>query len=248
MATDPRTASVAVTDGPSEWIGHELVIVTPVFIDGAELHLPKALPGVLEYVTVAHAETRANELRATLFQDVDLRGPAAYQPDATRGIEFLASGGTVVASAATGLESFANHHLATFCPPPTYDANGALVGTEPTVVVVFGEELTFRGLTDKPLHERLGKIIPELKQTPRPTSEPWWPKLRQIQTLAALNRHGITDPVRRPPLQGTKSLVQRLCDREYAGAAAMMLNVFEFISPGWVGEQRALDLPTPPQP
>jgi hypothetical protein len=245
MATDPRAAFTTVTDGPADLIGDEVMVATRVFVDGMELHLPKALPGVLEYVTVAHAEHQANELRPTLWRDLDYRGPAPYQPDATRVFEFLASAGTAVASAATGLEAFANHHLARICPPPTDDANGDLVGPEATVPV-FGEPLTFRQLTDKPLNERLGKILPELTQAPRPTSEPWWPKLRQIQTLAALNRHGITDPVRRKPLEGVKSLVQRLCDREYAGAAAMMLKAFEFISPGWIGAERAVSLPRPP--
>jgi hypothetical protein len=224
MATDPRAAFVNVMDGPPDLIGHELVIVTPVTIDGTELHLPKALPGLLEYVTVAHAEAQANGLRATLLRDLDHRGPAPYQPDAARCFEFLSAAGSAVAS---------------------YNAMGDPVGAEPTVVV-FGEELTFRQLTNKPLNERLGEIIPELKGAPRPTSEPWWPKLRQIQGLAALNRHGITDPTTRKGLVGVKSLTQRLCDREYAGAAAMMLEAFEFISPGWVGEQRVLDLPQRP--
>jgi hypothetical protein len=246
MATDPRAASVTVKDGPPDLIGNELVIVTPVFIDGIELHLPKALPGVLEYVAVAHAEEQANQLHATLLDDLDHRGPAAYQPDAGRGFDFLVAAGTAVASAATGLEAFANHHLAGICPPQRYDENGDPSGPEPAIMV-FGESLTFRKLADKPLNERLGKILPELKQIPRPTSQPWWPKLRQIQTLAALNRHGITDPVKRKPLDGVKSLPQRLCDREYAGAAAMMLRAFEFMSPGWINAQRALNLPPPPK-
>jgi hypothetical protein len=219
--------------------------VTPVVIDGVELHLAKALPGVLDYVTVARAEERANQLRPILLEGLDYLGPVPYQPDASRSIEFLATGGTVVASAVGGLEAFANHHLASFCAPPMYNLEGELGGAEPAVLVC-GEELTFRQLADKPLNDRLGKIIPELKQTPRPTSEPWWRKLRQIQALAALHRHGITDPVSRKGLEGVKSLTQRFCDREYAGAAAMMLSVFEFISPGWVGEQRALHLPQPP--
>jgi hypothetical protein len=45
---------------------------------------------------------------------------------------------------------------------------------------------------------------------------------------------------------GAKSLVERLGDREYAGAAALMLAVFEFISPGWIDSQRAVDLPPAP--
>jgi len=101
MALDPRTASATVRDGPPDLIGDELVIVTPVFIDGMELHLPKALPGVLEYVTVAQAEKRADELRATLLHDLDDRGPAPFQSDATRCFEFLATGGTAVMAAAT---------------------------------------------------------------------------------------------------------------------------------------------------
>jgi len=244
--TDPRAASVIVEGGPSDLIGDELQAVVPVFIDGVEVHLPKPLPGVAEYVTVAHAEEQANTWRATLLHDLDERGPTPYQSDATCCFEFLASAGTAVASGAVGLESFANHHVARFCPPQPYDATGEPFGPPPTVVV-FGEELTFRDLTNKPLHERLGTILPELNGTPRPTSEPWWPKLRQVQALAALNRHGITDPTARKGLQGVKSLTQRLCDREYAGTAAMMREAFEFLSPGWIGAQRAARLPEPPE-
>ena len=235
-------------EGPPDLVeaGDELVVVTPVSIDGVELFLPQPLPGVPEYATVVHAEERASKLRAMLLSDLDYRGGSVpYQPDAPRVLEFLAAAGTVVASAATGLEAFANHHVAGAVSPQSYDANGDPDGPEPTVIV-FGETLTFRDLTNKPLDERLGKIIPEMRQGPRPTSAPWWPKLRQIQALAALNRHGITDPTKRRGLVGVKSLVQRLCDREYAGAAAMMLEAFEFISPGWIGRQRALDLPPPP--
>src|SRR5581483_9901580 len=130
-----------------------------------------------------------------------------------RSVETLSSRDRLVSDRAVGRQWQARTPR-WFCPPPTYEAKHELVGEEPTVFL-FGEEFTFRKLTDKPLNERLGKIIPELKKAPRPTSEPWWPKLRQIQTLAALSRHGITDAVRRPPLHGIKSLAERMCDREY---------------------------------
>lgn len=247
MATDPRTAFITVQDGPEDLVGSELMIVTPVTFNGMEVHLPKALPGVPEYATVAFAEARANELQPTLFQNLDYRGPVPYQSEGGRVLEFVAAAGTAVASAASGLEAFANHQIASFCPPAKYNEVGSLIELEPTVVVC-NKEFTFKKLTDEPLNDRLGKYLPELKQIERPTSETWWVKFRQIQTLAALNRHGISDPVWRPPLQGVKSLVQRLCDREYAGAAAMMLQVFESLSPNWIDKQRALNLPPPPGP
>jgi hypothetical protein len=86
------------------------------------------------------------------------------------------------------------------CPPQTYSADGDPVGPEPTAHGV-REERPFRKLTDKPLHEGLGKIIPELRGAVRPTGEPWWPKLRQIQTLAALNSDFGNWSARRAPIQ-----------------------------------------------
>jgi hypothetical protein len=249
MASDPRLASAMIAGGPDD--GHELTILVPVTVGGAPLFIPKLLPGVAEYVTVAHAEAEANRLHHGLLDGADALErihyegrEVPYQPNA---IDFVVTGGTVVMAAATGLEAFANHHVATYCAPQSYDGDGTPVGPAQTVELL-GETLTFRDLANKPVNERLGRYLPELRgiATP-PTSETWWAKLRQIQALAALNRHGITDPVERRGLVGVKSLVQRLCEREYAGTAAMMLAAFEFISPGWIDAQRAVDLPPAPE-
>jgi hypothetical protein len=89
--------------------------------------------------------------------------------------------------------------------------------------------------------------MPAVMGVPRPTQEPWWPTLRRIQGLAALDRHAVTEPTARSGLTGEKSLVQRFCDREYAGAAQMMFAVFEHFSPGWFSPERASQLPSPPE-
>jgi hypothetical protein len=171
-------------------------------VDGTALFIPKLLPGVAEYVTVAHAEAEANRLHGRLLDGIDdlermhWNGrDIPYQPSADA-VEFVVTGGTVVTTAAAGLEAYANHHVATYCAPQTYDGDGNAVGPAQTVDVL-GETLTFRELADKPVNERLGSYLPELKGIAPPTSEKWWPKLRQIQALAALNRHGITDGVKR---------------------------------------------------
>jgi hypothetical protein len=246
MTSDPRLKSALITLGPPDLIGSEVFGATRVTIDGVVVDLPETLPGVPEYITVAHAEVEANRLRGTLLNDLDRRDPVVpYQGDFARVFDFFASVGTVVGNAAGGLEAFANHHISIFCAPQAYNANGQPDGPAPTVAVG-GETLTFRQITDRPLHERLGQILPELRQSSRPTGEMWWPKLRQVQALAALNRHAILDATSRKGLEGVKPLIQRFCNREYAGAAGMMLAAFEFLVPGWISPARAGDLPPVP--
>jgi hypothetical protein len=120
------------------------------------------------------------------------------------------------------------------------------VGPTPTIEFA-GTQRSFRELADLPLNERYANVLPVLLDVPTPTSEPWWSVFRRVQGLAALNRHAITDAVRRKGLAGSTKLVQRLCDREYRGAALMMLAVFEYFSPGWIGEERMSELPPPPE-
>jgi hypothetical protein len=242
---DPRTASANVTAGPADLIGHELVIVTPVVVDGVAVHLPKLLPGLNDYVATAHAEAEAEQLRPRLLEGLDPRGPAAYQPNTEIVFNFLSSAGSVATSAVAGLEAFANHHVARYCAPAAFDDNGDEIEPVPTVEIG-GAVYTFSDLTNKPLNERYADILPKLQELLRPTAEDWWPKLRQVQGLAALNRHGITDPVKRKGLEGRKSLVQRLCDREYSGASALMLSVFDYFAPGWIDDDRRELLPPPP--
>lgn len=246
MVNDPRIASGTVAGGPPELIGHELVIVTPVVVNGVEYHLPKWLPGLNDYVATAHAEAEAARVWPSVLDELDHRGPAPYQPNAEVVFSFLAAAGTVTTSAVAGLEAFVNHHLVRFCAPATFAEQGDPIDPAPTVEVE-GVVYTFADLANEPLNTRYGRLLPALQGRARPTDESWWPKLRQVQGLAALNRHGITDRVRRKGLEGTKSLVQRLCDHEYRGASAMMIAVFEYFSPGWIDPDRLNQLPPSPE-
>lgn len=121
MASDVRIASSYIVDGPENLVGSEIVVVTPVSIDGVELHLPEALPGIPEYVTVARGEAEANRIRPTLLADLNEMGAIPFQPDASRRFDFYVSAGIAVTTAVAGLEAFANHHIARFCSPPQYD-------------------------------------------------------------------------------------------------------------------------------
>jgi hypothetical protein len=47
-------------------------------------------------------------------------------------------------------------------------------------------------------------------------------------------------------LSGEKRLSQRYIDREYRGGAGMMLELFEYFAPGWIGSARLRELPPPP--
>ena len=246
--TNPLVASARLAEvGNISLPPVEYVAVDPVVIDGVELHLPHALPGLTGYVGAARAEAQANELRPHLLEGLDTKGHVPYQPDATLVFDFLGAGGAVATSAIAGLEAFANHHVTRYCPPAQYDDRWKIVGTEPTVKVGV-EDHTFKTLADLPLNERYAQVLPELMKRPSPTNAAWWPTFRRLQGLAALLRHGITDPVKRKGLDGKKTLVQRLCDREYAGAARMMLDAFEHVSPGWLGPERLGQLPPPPEP
>jgi hypothetical protein len=64
--------------------------------------------------------------------------------------------------------------------------------------------------------------------------------------MAALSRHGVTQPIKRGGLAGEKSLTQRYCDREYRGAAGVMLEVIEYFSPGWIDARHLARLPPAP--
>jgi hypothetical protein len=211
----------------------EAVKVDLVSLGGTELLLPAALPGVAEYVTVAHAEAEADSLLVRLGADLDERGEIPCQSDAPVVLGFYAAAGTAVTEAVAGLEGFANHHLGRYFDGAAELEHG-------------GKTFDERTARDIPLNERLGMVVPTIAGRPRPTSEKWWPTLRRVQALAALRRHGVTGAVTRSGLEGEKKLVQRFCDREYAGAARMMLDAYECLSPGWIDEERLRQLPPAP--
>ena len=232
---DPRVAATTVVTGPADLVGNTLVSVDEVKLTGQVVHLPASIPGVPQYAAVARAEAEANALWPRLIGGLDRRGPIPYQPDAALVIGFQAAAGSAIAGAVTGLEAFSSHHLGRFAAPG-----------QP--VIYDGKPYTLRKLRDAySLNERYAEVMPAVMGVSRPTQEPWWPTLRRIQGLAALDRHAVTEPARRSGLTGEKSLVQRLCDREYVGAAQMMLAVFEHFSPGWISRQRASQLPPPPE-
>lgn len=232
---DSRVAATTVVTGPADLVGNTLVRVEEVTITGQVVHLPASIPGVPQYVAVARAEAEANALWPRLMDGLDRRGPIPYQPDAALVIDFQAAVGSATAGAVTGLEAFSSHHLGRFAAPG-----------QP--VIYNGKPYTLRELRNTfSLNERYADVMPAVMQVPRPTKEQWWPTLRRIQGLAALDRHAVTEPTTRGGLTGEKTLVQRFCDRGYLGAAQMMLAVFEHFSPGWISSERASQLPSPPE-
>lgn len=222
-----------VTDGPSELLG-QVEIYHPYVIDGRTVALPQFIPGVPEYVTVARAESTADQLRPRLLENLDERNPAlGFQPEAALTFDFYAAAGTAISETIVGLEGFANHFIGR-----RFDESETLELGETTY--------TRFDTYNLPINERFSDVLPAIVEAERPTSEPWWPKFRQIQRLAVLKRHSIFEAVKRHGLVGEIPLIQRLLNQEYSGAARMMLDVFEFYRPGWISLERAAVLPEPP--
>ena len=97
--------------------------------------------------------------------------------------------------------------------------------------MVEGVEMTVKQARELSLHERYKVVLPDLYGRPRPGSEPWYQVLRRIQGLAALTRHAIYEPIKRPGLTGEKQLVERLYQGEYVGATAMLISASSISSP-----------------
>lgn len=232
MQVDPRAASSTVLAGPPDLVGDEIVRVESVVLDGREILVPAALPGAPEYRTVSRAERSADDLRTEIADTLDMRGeiPAA---NIRLALDFRDTAGTAVASAAVGLESYANFHLQ------------RLVSPDEEVSLPDGNSYTLDGLRNLPLNERFGRALPGLLDRPKPTSEAWWGDLRRVQALAGLQRHSITEPRSRRGLEGEQSLAQRLYGAGYRGAAPMMLSAFEHFTPGWIDAQRRQALTDP---
>jgi hypothetical protein len=196
---EPRAASARVVGGPPDLLGEEIVRVENVTINGNHLLVPQALPGASEYATVFRSEVEADRLLTEVLDtdNVDYRG-AIPSADITLAMSFRETAGTAVASAATGLEAFANFHIGRVVPSEKEQAE----------------------LRNRRLNERYAEDLPAILDKPRPTDERWWPMFRQIQGLAALQRHGVTGPQTRKGLEGKRSLNQRLYGREYQGGRA----------------------------
>jgi hypothetical protein len=238
--SDPRAATAIIVDGPPDLVG-EVEIYRPVTIDGRVVALPAEISGIPEYITVARAESEANTLRPRLTENLDSRNPdVAFQLDATLAFEFYAACGTTVTEAVAGLEGFANHFVGRH-----FDKT--------QILQLAGVEYRRSDIYDRPLNERFKAFLPPIINAERPgtvkappTSEPWWPVLRRVQGLAALERHAVSEPVGRRGLKDEKPLLQRFVDGEYRGAARMLLEVFDFFMPGWISPERQKHLPDPP--
>jgi hypothetical protein len=176
MLSDPRVVSDIVVGGPSDLIGEEIVVVEVVRMDGHEVLVPREMPGVSEYAAVHRAEVAADRLRDQIVRELDTRGsiPSA---DHRLAVNFRETAGTAVASAAVGLEAFANFHI--------WRAMQSEAGEQSA-----GAD----GLRDKALNERYADHLPVLLGRPKPTAEPWWTVFRRVQGLqhssdtALLNR------------------------------------------------------------
>ncbi len=227
---DPRIAHAHVVGGPADLVGHTLVIVDVVNVDGREVHIPRPLAGVPELVACREAEARAEELRSRLLGTLVDQSPAPWQPDTTLVVEMRSAAETAVTSAVVGLEAFCSHHVLRHTDPATGKVNHA------------GEQLTPQEVRDRfSLDERYKLVLPALLAKPKPTSEKWWQVLRRVQGLAALTRHAVTEPVQRSGLTGKRSLAERFYTGEHVGTARMLYDCFEHFSPNWVpGELREL--------
>lgn len=196
---------------------YDFVVVDRVHIGGRIVDFPRPLPGAPEYATVVAAEFKAEDFRAQLLSDLDERHEPPWQPNAPLVLDMWASGGTVVGTAMTGMEAFANHFIL---------ANeGSLTDSVDHAFNV-------------PINERFSDLLPALLDKPKPTNAVWWPVFRRIQRLAVLFRHALYGPQEGKGLAGNKSLAERLYNGEYVGTAAMMVSAFEHFSPGWLSEER----------
>src|SRR5437899_2038917 len=108
---DPRIAHAHVVDGPADLVGHTLLIVDVVTLDGREVHIPRPLAGVPELVTCREAEAKAELLRERLLSTLVEQEPAPWQPDTTLVVEMRSAAESAVTSAVVGLEAFSSHHV-----------------------------------------------------------------------------------------------------------------------------------------
>ncbi|MFN2470577.1 MAG: hypothetical protein ABR583_06235 [Gaiellaceae bacterium] len=223
---DPRIASATVTGGPADLIGHDLVIVDEFRYRGEVVHIPRPLAGVPEFVAVAEAEVKGDELREQMLSTLVDQPPAKWQPDTTLVVEMRAAAESAVITAVVGLEAFSNHHVLRLADPKT----GKLLLAD--------EQMTAAAIRELPLDERYKRTLPALLGVSNPAGKQWWQVLRRVQGLAALTRHAIHEPVERRGLSGERSLAERYYLGEYQGVTRMMFSVFEHFAPNWISDER----------
>ncbi len=223
---DPRIASTTVTGGPPDLIGHNLVIVDEFTYKGEIVHIPRPLAGVPEFVAVAEAEVRADELREELLGTLVDQGPAKWQANTTLVVEMRAAAESAVITAVVGLEAFSNHHVTRVADP----ASGQLE--------VAGQTMTAAEVREHSLDDRYKRVLPAILNVKNPAGKQWWQVFRRVQALAALTRHAVNEPIKRSGLSGKRSLAERYYLGEYEGVTRMMFSVFEHFSPNWVSDDR----------
>lgn len=223
---DPRIASATVTGGPPDLIGHDFIIVDEFRYKGEIVHIPRPLAGVPEFVAVAEAEVKADELRLKLLGTLTDQGPAKWQRDTTLVVEMRAAAESAVITAAVGLEAFSNHHVLRIANPETGE------------LVVGDKKMTAAEVREFSLDERYKKVLPALLGVGNPAGKQWWQVLRRVQALAALTRHAVHEPIERSGLSGERSLAERYYLGEYQGVTRMMFSVFEHFAPNWISDDR----------
>jgi hypothetical protein len=223
---DPRIASAHVVGGPPDLIGHDLIIVDEFIHKGEVVHIPRPLAGVPEFVAVAEAEVRAEELREKLLGTLTDEGPAKWQKDTTLVVEMRAAAESAVITAVVGLEAFSNHHVTRLVPAGSDELD------------VDGETMSAAEVRELSLDERYKRVLPSLLKVGNPAGKQWWQVLRRAQALAALTRHAVEEPITRSGLSGECSLAARYYLGEYQGVTRMMFSLFEHFSPNWISDDR----------
>jgi hypothetical protein len=222
---DPRVTASRVVAGPGDLVGHHIVAVDSVPYQGEEVHIPRLLPGVPEFVAVAEAEEKAEQLRREIFATLTEAKGGRWQSDTTLVVEMRGAAASAVITAAVGLEAFASHHLRNAADPNT-------------AIDVRGRSMTVANIRELSLDERYKHVLPAVLGVKNPAGKPWWQALRRVQGLAALTRHAVDEPVARSGLTDARSLAERYYRGEYVGATRMMFSVFEHFSPNWISDDR----------
>lgn len=221
---DPRITSTSIVGGPLA--GERIVAIDEVRLNREVVHVPRPLPGVPEFVTVADAELKANKLLPQIVQGLVDEGPAKWQKDATLVVEMRAAAESAVVTAMVGVEAFGNFQVLR----EASSRNGT--------VNVNGREMTPEEVFDLHFDNRYRSALPAILNKPSPTQEKWWPALLRVNALAALTRHAIHEPTERDGLSEKRSLGERFYRGEYQGVTEMMLGVFDYFAPGWLGDDR----------
>jgi hypothetical protein len=223
---DPRVTTSKIVAGPDDLVGQNIVAVDSILYKGEEIHLPRLLPGVPEFVAVAESEVKAEELRERVLTSLTETNQGRWQSDTTLVVEMRSAAASAVINAVVGLEAYANHHFMRRVTDPT------------EVVDADGRPITVDRFREMSLDERYKIALPAALGVKNPAGKSWWQILRRVQGLSALTRHAIYEPTTRSGLTGERSLAERYYLGEYVGATRMLFSVFEHFSPNWISDER----------